>query len=253
MSKDIEAGTQNALPFEKSSVSKAKKSKRCTGWVAPLCIIGCILVVVLLWWVISVILSSVEASKSLKMLQQCMNDTSLSKTTTSLIVPDDQCNGENFKLLDLSKLKNLATLVVGDRCFRYVQKVNIRNLKQLKTVTIGKESFTLNREWYGQNPDFRLVLKNCPSLTHLSIGDHSFLEYTTCDLAQLPSLEIVEMGDFNSSADSSSFYWASLSLKSRCGLHPSYVDLPRLKSLLLGNHAFLYAKEVVLESTCLLG
>ena len=182
-----------------------------------------------------------------------MNDTSLSKTTTSLIVPDDQCNGENFKLLDLSKLKNLATLMVGDRCFRYVQKVNIRNLKQLKTVTIGKESFTLNREWYGQNPDFRLVLKNCPSLTHLSIGDHSFLEYTTCDLAQLPSLEIVEMGDFNSSADSSSFYWASLSLKSRCGLHPSYVDLPRLKSLLLGNHAFLYAKEVVLESMCLLG
>ena len=114
--------------------------------MAPLCIIGCILVVVLLWWVISVILSSVEASKSLKMLQQCMNDTSLSKTTTSLIVPDDQCNGENFKLLDLSKLKNLATLVVGDRCFRYVQKVNIRNLEQLKTVTIGKESFTLNRE-----------------------------------------------------------------------------------------------------------
>ena len=45
----------------------------------------------------------------------------------------------------------------------------------------------------------------------LKIGNHSFEEYSVCEMENLPSLEVIQIG--NKNEDSWNFYYASLELK----------------------------------------
>ena len=125
-----------------------------------------------------------------------------------LIVSSNSCNGREWTVLDLSFMPCLQLLEVGDNCFVHVDEVKLIGLNQLESVVIGKECFI-----GGKNDHLdHFYLKNCPRLRELKIGCYSFCFYSVCEIENVPSLEVIEMGELNEV--SWNFDYASLELKS---------------------------------------
>ena len=123
------------------------------------------------------------------------------------------CNCGELSVLDLSRFVNLRELEVGISCFENVNEVKLIGLNQLERVVIGENCFTkckCERPWYDPNRHF--YLKDCERLKELKIGYHSFCDYSVCEIENVPSLEVIEMGELNE--ESCNFCYASLELKS---------------------------------------
>ena len=131
-----------------------------------------------------------------------------------LIVKNNSCNGPEWTALDLSLMSNLRVFVVGYECFENVEEVKWIGLSQLERVVIGKNSFTQCKDNCGYDPNRRFYLKNCESVRELKIDCSSFSDYSVCEIENVPSLEVIEMGELNQW--SGNFYYASLELKSEC-------------------------------------
>ena len=126
-----------------------------------------------------------------------------------LIVENNSCNGPEWSTLDLSFMLNLRLLQVGDDCFEYVDEVNLIGLSKLERVVIGSHCF---RKDLKENSDRHFYLKNCERVRELKMGCYSFSDYSVCEIENVPSLEVIEMGELDE--DSYNFYYASLELKS---------------------------------------
>ena len=131
-----------------------------------------------------------------------------------LIVSNSSCNGKGWSVLDLSFMLKLRLLEVGDNCLKCVKEVKLIGLRHLERVVIGRSCFTkeaiciIRREFqYGY-----FYLKNCERLRELKIGNSSFMDYSVCEIENVPSLEVIEMGELNEG--SINFFHASLELKS---------------------------------------
>ena len=130
-----------------------------------------------------------------------------------LIVSSKSCNGREWRVLDLSFMPKLRLFEVGDECFEYVEEVKLIGLNQLERVVIGENSFTTNKNrWPKSNPDRHFYLKHCERLKELKMGHHSFGDYSVCEIEDVSSLEVIEMGELNEY--SYNFSYASLELKS---------------------------------------
>ena len=134
----------------------------------------------------------------------------LSSTVTQIIV---NTGVSDIKLteLDLSRFHQLKVLEIGDHCFYYVKEVKLIGLKELKSVEIGKSSFTMKKR-RGRIPDYGFHLRDCPKLKSLRIGHHSFPHYSVCEIENVDALEVIEIGDLNEY--SNCFFYASLELRS---------------------------------------
>ncbi|KAM7455862.1 hypothetical protein BLSTO_03386 [Blastocystis sp. subtype 1] len=155
-----------------------------------------------------------------------------------LIVSNGCCNGREWTALDLSLMSSLRLLEVGEECFAHVEEVKLIGLSQLERVVIGENSFTKENGDWGYDPDRHFYLKNCERLRELKIdGDDSFSDYSVCEIENVPSLEVIEMGGLYE--ESFIFYHASeLELK----------NLPSLKSLLFGMYSFSSCSRAVFEN-----
>ena len=132
-----------------------------------------------------------------------------------LIVKDHSCNERKWSTLDLSFMFHLRLLEVGDKCFKNVKEVKLIGMNRLERVVIGMNSFMKNKDEYLKYDTTRhFYLKNCERVRELKIGRGSFLFYSMCEIENLSSLEMIEMGELNEG--SSNFYYASLQLKSDC-------------------------------------
>ena len=132
-----------------------------------------------------------------------------------LIVDCLVCNDQSCTALDLSSYVCLRVFEVSDECFKYVKEVKLIGLNQLERVEIGKNSFAKKKnDWPQHNPNRHFYLKNCERLRELKIGRWSFSDYSVCEIENVPSLEVIEMGELNE--NSYSFYYASLELKGDC-------------------------------------
>ena len=129
-----------------------------------------------------------------------------------LIVENNSCNGPEWTALDLSLMSNLRVLEVNDECFENVKEVKLIDLSKLERVVIGEKCFMKKKNWLDYNPNRHFYMKNCERLKELKIGCESFSDYAVCEIENVPSLEVIEMGYLNE--DSYNFYWASLELKS---------------------------------------
>ena len=129
-----------------------------------------------------------------------------------LIVDFCVCNDESCTALDLSSYVSLRVFEVGDDCFEYVNEVKLIGLNRLRSVVIGQNSFTKEKNWYGNDPSRHFYLKNCERLRELKIGYYSFSDYSVCEIENVPSLEVIEMGELDEG--SCNFRCASLKLKS---------------------------------------
>ena len=131
-----------------------------------------------------------------------------------LVVDSGCCNDSGLRELDFSRFRNLREVRVGDECFRSVKEVKLIGLKQLERVVIGENCFTKVKNWWDNDPNRHFYLKNCERLRELKIGCYSFSDYSVCEIENVPSLEVIEIGGLY--GNSFSFYYASLELKSDC-------------------------------------
>ena len=129
-----------------------------------------------------------------------------------MTVDNNACNDDCLTTLALSFFSNLKVFEVGDYSFAFVDEVKLIGLNQLERVVIGKNCFTKKKKGTGNNPTRHFHLKNCERLRELKIGCQSFSDYSVCEIENVPSLEVIEMGELNEW--SFNFNWASLELKS---------------------------------------
>lgn len=134
------------------------------------------------------------------------------ETATELLVPSNCRNDPVETRFDVSGWKKLDRIAIGDDCFKFVEEVKVVGADELKSVVIGKRSFTKWKNGFGNNPSRCFCLQNCSSLRELKIGNYSFSDYTRFRVENLPSLEVLEVGDWNDK--SWCFYWADLELRS---------------------------------------
>ena len=132
-----------------------------------------------------------------------------------MIVDNNAYNEKCFTALDLSSISNLKVFEVGDYSFSFVEEVKLIGLKQLERVVIGMNCFTKEKYSWGYDPNRHFYLKNCERLRELKMGRYSFSDYSVCEIENVPSLEVIEMGVLNE--ESGNFFYASkLELKSEC-------------------------------------
>ena len=129
-----------------------------------------------------------------------------------LIVSDGCCNGNEWRAFDVSLIPCLRELQVGNHCFRCVKEVRMAGMNALEKVVIGDVSFTLRENAALVNASNCFLLKDCVRLRELKIGSNSFNDYSVCEIENLPSLEVIEMGEMNER--SCNFGYASLELRS---------------------------------------
>ena len=156
-----------------------------------------------------------------------MNDEQLSKRVVlseenqllhnhieELIVENNSCNKPEWTALDLSFISSLRLFEVGEECFENVNEVKLIGLSKLERVVIGKKSFTKEKNRWAMDSTRHFYLKNCERVRELKMGHHSFSDYSVCEIENVPSLEMIEMGALNEA--SYNFKYASLELKSDC-------------------------------------
>ena len=104
---------------------------------------------------------------------------------------------------------------MGSDCFRNTDELKLIGLSQLERVVIECNCFAkdkYNPDKDGMNPNRHFYLKDCQQLRELKIGRLSFSDYSVCEIENVPSLEVIEMGELNK--ESFNFFYASLELKS---------------------------------------
>ena len=136
----------------------------------------------------------------------------MDKNVKTLIVDSNVCNDQCYTVFNLSSFTNLKVFEVGDYSFTYVNEVRLIGLKHLERVVIGENSFTKKKISGGHDPARHFYVKNCKKLRELKIGYYSFSDYSVCEIENVPSLEVIEMGGMD--RDSINFLYSSLELKS---------------------------------------
>ena len=136
----------------------------------------------------------------------------VNKSVTQLVIPANCCNEAEWSMFDVSGLKWLKSIEIGDECFENVNEVKLIGMNRLERVVIGQNCFTKEKNSCGNDPNRHFYLKNCERLRELRMGRYSFSDYSVCVIENVPSLEVIEMGELN--RNSSNFYYASLELKS---------------------------------------
>ena len=137
---------------------------------------------------------------------------SVDEKVSELVIESKCCNEGEVKEVDLGRFVSLKVFEVGDECFEYVKEVKLIGLSQLERVVIGRNCFTKEKNSDGYDPNRHFYLKDCEKVRELKMGHHSFSDYSVCEIENVRSLEVIEMGELRYS--SYNFVNASLELKS---------------------------------------
>ena len=138
------------------------------------------------------------------------------------------CEDYKKEVLDLSRFSELETLKIGSTCFNYVSRVSVVGLAKLKSMTVGEGAFQNN------SSDCALVVKNCPLLCEVRVGNESFKAFKELELVELASLKTITLG-------CGCFREVDLVLK----------DMKSLEVVELGDLCFEKSRHTVIESVSL--
>ena len=112
----------------------------------------------------------------------------------------------------LIKSNTIESIEIGNDCFMKVNSFRIDGLNQLKSLKIGINSFTKNKDSWGNNANRSFGILNCDILRSIEIGRYSFSDYGgSFKLRNLPKLTTIKIGKIGS--DSFNFYYSSFVVK----------------------------------------
>ena len=141
---------------------------------------------------------------------------SMNVNIENLIISSNSCNDLNS--LNLNENRYLKSIEIRNNCFSNVDLFKIDGLKSLKSLKIGKNSFThlkSNDRWdydKANNPSQSFSILNCIELESIEIGEFSFSDYGGgFELLNLPKLSIIKIGYVGSY--SFNFCFSSLEIK----------------------------------------
>ena len=125
------------------------------------------------------------------------NDSTIDNHTESVTIGDGLFNNRE-PFVPSYYMHSLKRIVIGDDCFGKVRVFELDGLGELESVVIGKESFTYAKTkeeiWYSERSDGDYRIVNCPKLKSIQIGYHSFEDYHSFELNNLPSLQTIDIG-----------------------------------------------------------
>ena len=136
-------------------------------------------------------------------------------SVTKLVIAAKCCNEKEVKEVDLCRFVSLKVFEVGYECFKNVEEVKLIGLSQLERVVIGQKCFTkdgFDSDDCDYDPYRHFYLKDCERVRELKMGARSFSDYSVCEIENVDSLEVIEMGNLDKW--SYNFFFASLELKS---------------------------------------
>ena len=148
---------------------------------------------------------------------------SIDSSITSIIIPNWTCNDIDYTIFDFSRFTRVRSIEIGDDCFESVQTFQIDGLDRLKTIKIGKNSFTQVKEsdwdnnrreaWNRTNKQSKSFhILNCKSLESIQIGKLSFSDFAgEFELKNLPQLQSIQIGVID--RDSRNFYNSSFVIR----------------------------------------
>ena len=138
---------------------------------------------------------------------------SIDSSITSIIIPNWTCNDIDYTIFDFSRFSIVESIEIGDDCFGSVQTFKIDGLNRLKTIKIGKNSFTQEKNDWGDDESKSFHILNCESLESIQIGPKSFSDFGgEFELKNLPQLQSIQIGDTEN--DSYNFYSSFLEIDS---------------------------------------
>ena len=123
---------------------------------------------------------------------------------------------DNCELVDwdVSLLYNLESIEIGNECFGSVRTFQIDGLNRLKTIKIGSNSFTQEKNGDGNNKSKSFHILNCKSLESIQIGEYSFSDYAgDFELKNLPQLQSIQIGTIGSRSDN--FHYSSFVIRGK--------------------------------------
>ena len=135
------------------------------------------------------------------------------------------CDDYLNEVLDMSRFGELVELKIGSNCFNYVSTVSISRLEKLKSIEIGEKSFQ------NESANNQLMVKNCPALVSLKVGNQSFKGFKRLELNEVNGLKSITVGD-------DCFKECDLVLK----------DLKSVESVVIGVNSFEKSRHSVVES-----
>ena len=181
---------------------RGKKKWLVIGFVPLVLVI--VLVMVLIEWML-------KSNETYNLLKHCSGGR-VRRGSSEIVIGNGECDGYVWSVLDMSVYRGLKRLEIGGGNFENVRELRLIGLSELESVEIGEKCFTQYRNWYVNDPNRHFYLKNCPKLKSLKMGRYSFSDYTVIEIENVDALEEMRIGYPN--GYSSSFYYASLELKS---------------------------------------
>ena len=136
----------------------------------------------------------------------------LDLNVTDLLICPNYSGGLNE--LDLNQFEWLQSLGICGECFCSVQTFKIDGLNHLKTIKIGKNSFTQSMySLISDNRSESFHILNCESLESIIIGERSFSDFAgEFELKNLPKLQSIQIGTIGS--NSGNFFFSSFVIQS---------------------------------------
>ena len=115
---------------------------------------------------------------------------------------------QNSTVLSFFNLDLLHTLIIGNDMYSKVSRFTLNGLKSLTTLSVGSNSFTQRRNWYGNDKSKSFHVLNCESLKSIQIGEYSFSDFAgEFELKNLTKLKSIQIGEIE--VDSRNFYNSS--------------------------------------------
>ena len=145
-----------------------------------------------------------------------MNDfKSMASDITCIHLPEGACNDLSCSTLDFSRFDLLEELIIGDDSFCFIDSFIINGLSHLKSLKIGRNSFTKRKSDWGNDPSRSFHILNCDELESITIGEYSFSDYGGLfELKNLPKLESIDIGKVEMYSWSANFYCSSFVVES---------------------------------------
>ena len=121
---------------------------------------------------------------------------------SSILISSYSCNVMDCTILDFSRFTRVRSIEIGNDCFESVQTFKINGLNRLKTIKIGKNSFTQKKNSWGNDSSKSFHILNCESLEFIEIGKYSFSDFAgKFELKNLPQLQSIQIGSIGSTSN----------------------------------------------------
>lgn len=99
-----------------------------------------------------------------------------------------------MRIFDIDYMKRIEILEIGNNCLKKVSKFVLEGFDELRSVSVGTNSFYLDKKNREGN---KYVIINCNQLRELTIGMWSFYCYESLILKNLPSLQYIHLNIYS--------------------------------------------------------